>query len=532
MQFTWWILPSLIGATVSAATLEWLIRRRRDHGALTLCVMAGAVLWWCLTQAAGLLVTSPGATTRIWQFQYIGISAAPLAWFAFALVYSGRSQVLRAWTMIPVYGLTAATVALAFTNTRHGLLWAELIPETLPNGYVGLLIEHGLWFRVNLGMAYALAALATGVLGLHIAQSPRHWYKLSYVIGAPVVVLLPSLVYLTPLQPMGWVDLTPLGFALSSGVLAFGLVREGAAGFAPVARTAVVEEMADIVVVVDEQHRIVDVNRAARETLGLRVSGPVPIELGTSWAMTRGEPGEDRKPAQLHLRTMQGTERDFEMRYARLGPQAGKGRSVVVLRDISERLAIEKELRETKRQLEDSNHELERRANTDGLTALANRRLFIETLEREIERAQRYQRPLSLVMLDLDHFKAVNDTYGHAAGDSVLRAAAAALNRVSRDTDLPARIGGEELALVLPETHVEGAAQVAERLRTLIAAERHLAPHGTDFSVTASFGVASHLGQEGTAAELMQRADEALYRSKDLGRDRVTIADPPIQKRA
>lgn len=511
----------------------WYLRTRADvAGRTPLLFLGGAVAIWDVAQVASLLLTNVDTKILIWQIQYIGIAGSPVAWLAFALVYSGRTHLLRHWGLVSVYILFTATLVLVFTNDRHGLIWSNLTPVRT-DGLVGIRIEHGSWFRVHLGATYALLIVATGTLALHIAQSPRHWHKLVWVFGAPLVVLLSSLAYLTPLQPATWVDLTPAGFCLAVGILSLGLIREGIAGFAPVARTAVVEEMKDVVLVVDDRHQIVDVNRTGRELLGLRVTGPVPLELGAAWVALKADPDHAVKQHRLRLKTEEGEEREFEMRYGSLGPQAGRGRSVVVLRDITDRLRIENELRETTRALEHANREMERRANTDGLTGLANRRYFMEVLRKELERSDRYNRPLSLIMIDLDHFKQVNDAYGHAAGDSVLKAAAAAMHRVSRDSDLPARIGGEELAIVLPETHLEGAAQVAERLRTLIAAERHLSPHGTDFSVTASFGVATHLGGDSRAEELLQQADEALYTSKEKGRDRVTTAgwDPKSGER-
>ena len=527
IQFTLWAIPSLFGFILVGSVFAHVWPQRSEPGATAFLYLSGATAWWLLCQFVALFMATLEPKLFMAQLQYVGIATAPLAWFAYAVLYTGRGRPLRSWPIALIYGVTATTVLLAFTNGSHGLLWAEasLIHA---RGYAGLILEHGPWFRVHLGTSYALIAVATGLLGLHIAQSPRHWSRLVFVLGAPMALMIPSLIYLTPLQPAEWVDLTPTGLAVANGLLGWGLMRKGMFDFAPVARTIVVEEMRDCVIVVDRSGRIVDVNRAASDLLGVRVQGPVPIDLGTAWVSARAiGDGEASEPVGIQLRTTDERVRNFEMSVAALGPQGGRGRSVLVLRDITERMKIENELREAKTQLEQVNGELERRANTDGLTGLANRRFFLEVLDREIERADRYGRPLALIMLDLDHFKRVNDNYGHAAGDAVLKAAAAALNRVSRDTDLPARLGGEELALLLPETHVEGASQVAERLRTLIAAERHLSPHGTDFSVTSSFGVASHLAGDGEADELMQRADEALYKAKATGRDRVVTVDSP-----
>lgn len=160
-------------------------------------------------------------------------------------------------------------------------------------------------------------------------------------------------------------------------------------------------------------------------------------------------------------------------------------------------------------------------AHTDDLTGLPNRRRFFELAEREIVRAQRYDEPLAVVMLDLDHFKEVNDSHGHAAGDQVLRAVADACRDVLRTSDVVGRLGGEEFAILLPATSLDGARQFAERLRSAIAACRIGLP-GAEISLTATLGVAARVpGEDLTLDELLARADAALYRGKAAGRNRV-----------
>jgi len=163
--------------------------------------------------------------------------------------------------------------------------------------------------------------------------------------------------------------------------------------------------------------------------------------------------------------------------------------------------------------------QLEKLATTDALTAAYNRRKLNELTLAELERVRRYGRPLSLFILDIDHFKRVNDTYGHEAGDQVLVTLAGLLRAGIRATDSLARWGGEEFVVLSPGVTADGEAQLAERLRAAAAAHDH-ASVGT---VTASFGVAEHSPGE-TPDELFARADRALYRAKDGGRNRVEVA--------
>ena len=169
--------------------------------------------------------------------------------------------------------------------------------------------------------------------------------------------------------------------------------------------------------------------------------------------------------------------------------------------------------------------EVARQAVTDELTGLANNRRFGEALQRELERAERFGHPLGLVMIDLDDFKEVNDTHGHLQGDAVLREVADVLRSHSRAVDEPARYGGEELAIVLPETDLAGTRLLAERIRAAVA-ERAV-PHvndGDPLHITASFGIAS-FPVDGTDRDgLIEAADSALYRAKRGGKNRVEAA--------
>lgn len=166
---------------------------------------------------------------------------------------------------------------------------------------------------------------------------------------------------------------------------------------------------------------------------------------------------------------------------------------------------------------------LERMVNTDELTQIHNRRYLYIRGQNEVARARRHGRPVSVVMLDVDHFKQVNDVYGHASGDEVLRAVAQRCREAIRKTDLVGRIGGEEFGLVLPETAMPDALNVAEKVRKRIAdSDIRLGP--VDLHVTASLGVATLSDKEADFAELLQTADHAMYVAKQSGRNQVATA--------
>ena len=198
-----------------------------------------------------------------------------------------------------------------------------------------------------------------------------------------------------------------------------------------------------------------------------------------------------------------------------------------VWHDLTERKQAEQQINDymvilefQKSQLEEKNRELEALATTDGLTGLKNHRTFQEKMAAEHARAVRYHQPLSLLMLDVDHFKHYNDSFGHPAGDAVLRQVAAILGYTARDTDVAARYGGEEFALILPQTDEAGAMAIAERVRIVIA--------GSDWeqhSITVSIGVCSVSLDTPTPGTMIACADKALYRSKEMGRNRVSYGN-------
>ncbi len=163
-------------------------------------------------------------------------------------------------------------------------------------------------------------------------------------------------------------------------------------------------------------------------------------------------------------------------------------------------------------------------ATHDALTELCNRRHFAELADKEIARAIRHGRPLSLCILDVDLFKPINDRHGHIRGDEVLRQVAAVLRRHARNDDVAARIGGEEFALLLPECTAADAALLADRLREAVAGTL-FAPGGEAQRITVSIGVAALAPQRDTRPALMAAADAALYRAKSEGRNRVRVSD-------
>jgi diguanylate cyclase (GGDEF)-like protein len=181
-------------------------------------------------------------------------------------------------------------------------------------------------------------------------------------------------------------------------------------------------------------------------------------------------------------------------------------------------------LQDRETELQQVLEKLSDQATTDPLTGLYNRRFLMGFLQRELDRARRAATPVAAIMLDLDHFKRINDTFGHAAGDLVLTEIAGLLKRHIRGSDMVCRLGGEEFVLILPGASLDGARQRAENIRNLVKSsdlKYHEQPLGT---ITASLGVALFPDHAEEGESLLHAADEALYEAKSAGRDRVVVS--------
>lgn len=224
---------------------------------------------------------------------------------------------------------------------------------------------------------------------------------------------------------------------------------------------------------------------------------------------------KDGKPAGVYVWEFQNT---VDKRWYQCHDQAiywGDGRIVrmEIATDITQRKLAEEKLKAAKDRAEEL-------ASKDELTGLDNRRAFFEQGYRIFKQAVRFKHPVSVIMMDIDHFKNVNDSYGHSVGDKVLQAVAEHLQSMVREIDIVARIGGEEFAFILPETAIDEAVNLAERLRLKIAEARVLHEE-KQIKITASFGVSSKPVENETLETMLTRADDALFMAKKKGRNQV-----------
>lgn len=524
-QLTPYALPSLVSALVCLSMMPYVWRRRPAPGTRPFLALLLSVVAWSFSQTLMMSLTDLPSKMLLYKLQYLGLATAPLAWFAFSLSYTGLASFLTQAGLALLAVVPLSTVALAFTNERHRLLWRRLeLVQDAP--FAALVVEHGPWFSVQMAFAYMLVLMSTALTVWTLSQSPHQRRQLVGVTVAPLIVCIVSLLYLTGWSPLFFLDLTPLSFALGALVLGWSLFHYRLFDVIPVARNAVIEGMSEAVIVVDERNRVLDLNPAAQRVLALSPSEAVGQPLPRVLEAGRPGPGPPGRHAPWEV-VLDGGRRTYQVSGSTLHRGGRRRGEVLVLHDTTARKQTEEALLRAKEELQRANEQLALLANTDALTGLSNRRLFLQRLGEEAARARRHRQPLAVLMLDLDFFKRINDTFGHSVGDQVLVAAAGAINAVKRETDIVGRIGGEEFGLILPATDLEGARVMAERLRSSIGSQRHLTDDGREFGVTASLGVASFASGVRDESELLNLADAALYYAKELGRDRVCVAGGP-----
>jgi diguanylate cyclase (GGDEF)-like protein/PAS domain S-box-containing protein len=295
---------------------------------------------------------------------------------------------------------------------------------------------------------------------------------------------------------------------------------------------AVIDTAMDGVLIIGEENRIQIFNPACERIFGWKaeeIVGRSAAELVASETRTLRSnqlafdellgPMAGGEAATDQVRTVRGRRRDgstfpLEVSIARTAIEGGPV-YVAIVRDVTEAVRARQELFGL--------------ATKDALTGLRNRRYFLEGAETEFARSRRHGRSFALLLLDADHFKGVNDTYGHAAGDRALQGIAEVCNRSLREVDLIGRLGGEEFAVAMPETDLAVARQVADRLRQQIA-DNAVGDGERTFNVTVSIGVASSSAADRSLDQMLRRADHALYAAKNGGRNRIAIAEPDAVK--
>lgn len=514
---------------------RWVARQRYFPGRDSFILAHCASLWWLLAAGLELAAQAPDCKVLWATMAWPGIVAVPTFWaiFLWQYVNSVREPLPRRG----VLGLILVPLLIwlmALSNPWHGLFYAAGTAPTSAEPGAPIGYRHGPLFHAAAVYVYLFMAFSMGVV-IRAAKLSHGVHRRHY-LGFVLVTLVPWAANLSYVG-FGWTlfgfDPTPFSFAFTLVAFAWLIVGVRLFDLLPVARHLLLEALLDPVLVVDPQSRVIEANPEALKLAGLqgdwqgRKLGDWPVFGADLQALLEKHTEAGREP----LLVLTGSARYFEVRIRAIERATHSGTlalgRMLYLRDVTQRHLDELKLAEALalseerlRTISSLHEQLREQALCDPLTGLYNRRYLDEFFNRERGRAQREQVPIALALIDLDHFKRLNDEHGHLVGDDVLRGVARHLQDSLRCSDAVFRIGGEEFLLILPGADAREARQ---RLDT-ICRELGSSPLPTRNGmrrVTLSAGLAVWPEQGRALDELLQAADAALYRAKADGRNRV-----------
>jgi diguanylate cyclase (GGDEF)-like protein/PAS domain S-box-containing protein len=518
------ILSAVI--TLVAATIAW---RRSAPGSVALGFLLLAMAIWSSGYATRWLEVSIPAKMLWFKIMFIGVVSIPTLFFIFALGFTRSDAWLSSHNMVLLSIPPVFFLFLQWTNPYQ--LFYRSLDFVQDSGYMLMEITRGLGYLVNVIYSYTL--IGGGILLMSQAalrSGPLYRYQYRLILFAALLPWVGNAIKEFNFKTYSNLDIAPLIFGLSGIIFVFAILRTHLMDVIPVARSYLIETMHDGVLVLDLQYRIVDINPAMEGFLSGRASsylGKNAYEVLKPWMVKTNlfvNKDETRSEVTVPLDPTRYLDLNITPLYDRNQILSGH---LMVFRDITERKQVEKRLRYVNDRLQAHlieigllQSKLREQAIRDPLTDLFNRRYLEETLDRELSRAAREEYPICIIMIDLDHFKRINDTYGHEAGDVVLKAIADVLAEQSRRGDFACRYGGEEFVIVMPNVGLETAYERAESLRQSLTLLR--VPYEYySLSVTISMGIACFPENGQTREVILRAADQAMYAAKDAGRDHI-----------
>lgn len=506
-------------------------QRRKTRGGVYFTLAMAAMVFWTLSVGMYYSLIPIHLKVLAVKLEYLGNMVALACFAAFSLSYAGYEAWLKKiWVKILLFGIPAANILLAWTNDLHRWLWTDFIPsERFENV---LIFVHGPAYTWVVIAGYGLVLIGFASLLAVVLEGTKLARKQAGLLLFALLVLVSGhLIYLFDIFNLPGVDWSSISYSITGLLLLIALHGSRFMDIVPVARKTMIERMPDGVLVLDPQGHLVDCNPAAQEAFDLQPEDLLtPFQSALKrWPQVIALLEDPAGPEATEI-SLGNPAKYYDLRLAPLlDHQNHRDGLLVVMRDITQRKLAEAALANANQQLEKQLEEIEKlqaalreEAIRDSLTHLYNRRFLLDALERELLLADRLSRPLGIILLDIDHFKSVNDTHGHFAGDEYLAAIAQILLQYFRKSDIICRYGGEEFLVVMPGSSLGMSTQRAEKFRQLVASTAVLFGE-QEISCTISIGVAAFPEHGEKSSELIQRADQALYASKQAGRDRVTV---------
>ncbi|SFF19867.1 PAS domain S-box-containing protein/diguanylate cyclase (GGDEF) domain-containing protein [Paenibacillus catalpae] len=496
---------------------------------IALCFLSAVYIFGsALELSAGTL-----AEVKFWiAVEYFGMPFLPPVSLMLIMHFLGMDRFLKKRMRLLMYLMPLITLVLVITNDLHHFYYRSIELHTSAAIHK-VELNAGPWYIIQGGYTFGCMIGGVALLLLYWNRM-RSSYRLQHITML-IGLLLPIIgdfLYLGNMTPAG-MDPIPVIMAVTAALYMWGLVSKGMLNVAPVARDTLFESMSDAVLVLDRNNRLVDFNPAAAAvlpeltsfTLGQPIEPLLKLHTDLSMLDFNAEADEDEPRIYDEIKWTVGEQSYYyQIRSSFIrkknGPETSK---LIVMIDVTERVRLQEQLRVM--------------AYHDGLTGIFNRIHFIQLSEALLHQSAMQDEPLALMLFDIDHFKQINDAFGHDVGDRALLHVVEACRQLLRPEDVFGRYGGEEFVVAMPGITREEAEAAAHRIRSEIAAQSMVAAASErPLSVTASFGVAmagAGCKKEGGGInKLLKAADNALYEAKNSGRNTVRLADMETTKQA
>ena len=491
----------LIAVLISAFVIYRLRHFHRRPIVRTLMLSMAGTAWWAFCvgfEHANILLPDK----MFWvNMSYFGIVIIPMTWLAFALLYTDNQKWLTRTNLLILGIIPVISLVVVWTNDLHHLEWLKvwLDNSRFPADDV---VTHGVWWWILTAYCYLLLLLSMFCfVAYYIRAKGILRNQIMVLLIAMLAPWIGNVLYAAGVGVFQAVDPTPIAFGITGIAFYWGISRLQLLDIIPLAYKEIFRNMTEGVLVTDVQNRVVDINPSAQKILqvnrrdiirqefsSLRSGDIGLIELSPDVQTSRSGIfiGEGQK--QLH----------YGVQVSTITTKQRYSGHVLILHDDTQAMLL---------------------ANTDGLTGLYNNRYFQQLIEQEAARSSRLDSHFSLLMLDLDFFKAFNDNYGHLAGDTLLQKVGQCMLSSIRTMDSACRYGGEEFTVILPGTDAEAARIVAERIRREV--QQIVIPQTAP--ITVSIGIAGYPA-DGTKEQVIARSDAAMYLAKKEGRNRVCLS--------
>ena len=498
-------IVSIITGVMGIVAFSIKARGARWFGVL-MCMIA----LWCFAIAGQMLSTNEFMSNQ-WSIAMVfAVAMVPPFYMLFVYYFTGREKELR-WWKIPLLFLNpvVAFTLFAIPATQY-LMMTEFYYERIAGYLVVVGYDIGLYYPVHLASTILTALIADVMILQHAFQWPKTLRKKLYIlILATLIPIATNLIQTARIFPNLHGNLDVFGFSIAGIIIGIVFYMDKLLALQPVAGRQLMRELPDALLVFDKDWKLVEGNPAAQSLFGEPFQKRIEEHL--PFLIQNKEIEEHKTLRNSFVLQNKDEVQHFDVIVSPLlmGPQLMGYQ--MLLRDVTE--------------LIQSMEKLEQLATTDPLTGLNNRRFYHLEGERIYDLAQRYQHSICVMTFDIDHFKQINDRYGHHSGDEVLVQVAELIKVTSRKSDIVARFGGDEFFVLLPESTNGYAVALAKRLQARLK-ENPFEIDGNQVSITFSFGIASCEPGKNNALSLdalMREADLQLYEAKHQGRDQICM---------